>query len=174
MNESETQPQSPDNGAAAEGETHARRRGLLVAAAIVLLVLAIDQVTKAWAVAALSDGPINIVGTTVQLVLVRNPGSAFSLIQGFTPLLAVVAIGIAVVLVRMLRKASDPFLIVALSLVLAGALGNLIDRLVRSPGFLRGHVIDFVKISVWPVFNVADAALTIGVLLLLWWSWRRD
>lgn len=175
VNESEAQPQSPSDEAAAAGDQHAQRqRGLIVAAAIVCVVLAIDQATKAWAVAALSDGPVNIIGTTVQFVLVRNPGSAFSLIQGFTPLLAVIAIGIAVILVRMLRRASDPMLIVALSLVLAGALGNLIDRLVRSPGFLRGHVVDFVKVSVWPVFNVADAALTVGVILLLWWSWRRD
>jgi signal peptidase II len=54
-----------------------------------------------------------------------------------------------------------------LTLVLGGALGNLTDRLVRAPGFLRGHVVDFVSVGWWPVFNVADSCVTIGALLLI-------
>lgn len=175
MNDPEAQAQPPaeDVTRVDDQPAHARR-GVLIATAIVLVVVLLDQLTKAWAVAALSDGPIDLIGTTVQFLLVRNPGSAFSLIQGFTPLLAVVAIVIAAVLIRLLRRATDPLWVIALSLVLAGAIGNLIDRMVRSPGFLRGHVIDFVKISVWPVFNIADAALTVGVILLLWCGWRRE
>jgi signal peptidase II len=135
--------------------------------AIVVAVVLLDQATKIWAVAELADGPVAIIGTDVELQLSRNTGSAFSLFQGFTPLLALLAVVIAVVLVRAVRRADDTLSIVALALVLSGALGNLVDRLARSPGFLRGAVVDFVKVGSWPTFNVADSAITIGAILLV-------
>jgi len=93
--------------------------------------------------------------------------------SGFTPLLAVLAAIVAVVLVRVAQRAKDPVMVVALSLVLGGALGNLIDRLFRAPGFLRGEVVDFVRVGAFPTFNVADSAITVGVaVLLLGTLWR--
>jgi signal peptidase II len=142
-----------------------RRRVVAVVATVTALVL-IDQLTKIWAVAALSDGPTPVIGDTVELRLTRNPGGAFGRFQGMTVVLAVGAIAISVFLVRTLRRATDPLLVAGLSFVLAGALGNLTDRLVRSPGFLRGEVVDFVSVGWWPVFNVADSCLTIGAVLL--------
>ena len=130
-------------------------------------IVAVDQLTKAWAVAALSDGPVHVIGETVELELVRNSGGAFSRFQGMTSVLAVGAIVVAFVLARALRKTTDTVLVVALTLVLGGAFGNLVDRFARAPGFLRGHVVDFVSVGWWPVFNVADSCVTIGAVLLI-------
>lgn len=151
-----------------------RQRPLLIAGLVVGIVL-LDQLTKAWVVASLADGPQSIIGDTVELRLTRNPGGAFSLLTGFTPLLAVLAVIVAVVLVRVAQRMTDPVMVVALSLVLGGAIGNLLDRVFRAPGFLRGEVVDFIRVGAFPSFNVADSAITIGAVLLLVWGWRdRD
>jgi signal peptidase II len=133
---------------------------------LVVVIIGADQATKSWAVHALAAKPIDLIGRHVQLALTRNSGSAFSRFQGYTPVIAIGAIVIAVILARALRAQHDRVLLVALGLVLGGALGNLVDRLARSPGFLRGEVVDFVKLGSFPVFNVADSALTVGAVLL--------
>lgn len=150
-------------------------RNWILAAGIVVAVLAFDQLTKLWAVAVLADGPVHIGGDSVRLVLLRNAGGAFSLLSnaGVTPLIALLAVGVAIYLVRLLIRSDDVWLTVALALVLGGALGNLSDRIFRSPGFLRGEVVDFVSIGTFPVFNAADAALDVGIVLLLILSFRR-
>jgi signal peptidase II len=147
-------------------KTPTTRRWWAILVAVVTIV-GIDQLTKAWAVAALSDGPISIIGNTVEFTLTRNGGSAFGRFQGMTPLLALGAIVVTVFLVRSVQQASDGWVVVALTLVLGGAVGNLTDRLVRSPGFLSGHVVDFIKVGWWPVFNVADSCITVGAVLLV-------
>ena len=151
--------------AAADGSATSHR-GLLVAA-IVVGVVVLDQITKIWALERLADGPIVIVGDDVGFRLSRNSGGAFSMFQGFTPLLALLAIGLTVVLVRAVSRTRDPLMLVALALVLGGALGNLIDRLVREPGFLRGEVVDWIGVGRFPTFNIADSAITIGAVALL-------
>jgi signal peptidase II len=143
-----------------------------VIAGIATIIL-LDQLTKSWAVANLADGPQHIFGDTVELALTRNGGSAFSRFQGITPVLAIGAIIVTIVLARVLRNANDRLLIVALTLLLGGALGNLMDRIFRAPGFLRGHVVDFVAVGWWPVFNVADSCVTIGAILLIICSLRQ-
>ena len=150
-------------------------RGIVTVLLCVAGVVLLDQLTKWWAVANLASGPMDVFGSTVQFALARNSGSAFSLFQSFTPVLAVVAVIIIVILIRMLRSASDRWTTIGLALVLGGALGNLADRLFRSPGFLRGEVVDFVKVGWWPTFNIADAALTVGVVIIIVRSfWRHD
>jgi signal peptidase II len=146
----------------------------LLATAIVLGVLLVDQLSKLWAVRDLADGPITVIGDDIGFALTRNTGSAFSLFQAFTPLLAIVAIGVAVLLVRAVRRTRDLLMVIGLSLVLGGALGNLVDRLFRSPGFLKGAVVDFVHVSSFPTFNVADAAITIGAVIIVIWAVRTD
>ncbi len=166
---------------AASGHAHSEpgsapptSRPLLIVG-LVLFVVVLDQITKALVVRHLSDEPLSIIGDTVEFRLSRNPGGAFSILTGFTPLLAVLAAIVAVVLVRVAQRAKDPVMVVALSLVLGGALGNLLDRVFRAPGFLRGEVVDFVRVGAFPSFNVADSAITIGAVLLLVWGWRdRD
>jgi signal peptidase II len=146
----------------------------LLATAIVLGVVALDQLSKWWAVSRLPGDPVRLAGDNIGFVVVRNRGSAFSLFQAFTPLLAVVAIVVAVLLVRTVRRTRDTLMVVGLSLVLGGALGNLIDRLFRTPGFLEGAVVDFVHVGDFPTFNVADSAITIGAILIVIWAVRAD
>ena len=140
----------------------------------IVAIVAIDQLTKIWAVAALSDGPKHVIGDFVELELTRNGGGAFSRFQGMTPILAIGAVFVTFVLARVLHRMTDRVLVVALTLVLGGALGNLVDRFARWPGFLRGHVIDFVAVGWWPVFNVADSCITIGAVLLIARSLRAS
>jgi signal peptidase II len=141
--------------------------------AVAGVVVALDQLTKIWAVHSLSDGPTEVVGTLLQFRLTRNPGGAFSLLTNLTPLLAVLAVVMVVYIVRTTRRTSDIVMAYALGLVLGGAVGNLVDRLVRSPGFLRGEVVDFIKVPHWPTFNVADCAITVGVVLIAIRGWRQ-
>jgi signal peptidase II len=158
------------NGASADATPlrvpETRERWLRVIAAVAAIVGA-DQLTKVWAVSALAHGPKNLIGDTVKLELSRNSGAAFSRFQGYTPVLAVLAIAIAFLIARATRDASDRWVLFGLVLVLGGALGNLGDRLVRSPGFLRGHVVDFIAVGWWPVFNVADSCVTVGAVVLV-------
>jgi signal peptidase II len=136
-------------------------------AIIAAAVLVLDQLTKMWAVAALDDRTIHVVWK-LQLRLVRNPGTAFSLGEGKGPLLGVVACIVAVVLARLARQPRSLVSAVGLALILGGALGNVIDRLVRAPhGFMTGHVVDFVDFQFWPVFNVADMGVTCGIILVI-------
>jgi signal peptidase II len=148
------------------GRIPSRSRTAWVVAALVVIV-AVDQLTKAWAVAALARGPKHVIGDFLVFDLSRNGGSAFSRFQGYTPVVAVLAIVIAFFVARAVRDATDRWTLIGLVLVLGGALGNLADRLARSPGFLRGHVVDFVAVGWWPVFNVADSCITIGAILLI-------
>ena len=137
------------------------------------VVVVLDQLTKIWAVAALSDGPVGVIGTLLQFRLTRNPGGAFSLLTGLTPVLAVLAGVMVVYIVRTTRRTSDAVMAYSLGLVLGGAVGNLVDRLVRSPGVLRGEVVDFIKVPNWPTFNIADCAITVGVILIAIRGWRQ-
>jgi signal peptidase II len=141
--------------------------------AVAAVIVALDQLTKIWAVAALSDGPVEVIGTLLQFRLTRNPGGAFSLLTGLTPVLALLAVVMVVYIVRTTRRTSDAFMAYSLGLVLGGAVGNLVDRMVRSPGVLRGEVVDFIKVPNWPTFNVADCAITIGVILVAIRGWKQ-
>ncbi len=133
---------------------------------VVVSVVVVDQLSKVWAVSTLDDGPISVIGTTVELRLGYNTGAAFSLFGGYGVVLALLAMVMVAVLVRMVRRTDDIWMIGALALVLGGALGNLSDRAFRAPGFLRGAVVDFVHVGPIPTFNVADAALTVGAVTL--------
>ena len=149
----------------------------MLVAGIVIAVVALDQLTKVWAVEGLARGSASIVGHDLELAVSRNAGGAFSLFQGMTPVLAVLAIVLVVFLVRAAGRTDRVVPVVALALVLGGAIGNLSDRVFRAPGFLRGAVIDFVRVGSFPTFNVADSAITVGAVLLIGWSvlgGRRD
>ncbi|WP_371829031.1 signal peptidase II [Rhodococcoides kyotonense] len=137
---------------------------ILIAAAI----LAFDLVTKIAVVHWIRPGnPVEIIGDVVTLRLVRNPGAAFSMATGMTWLLTIVAVCVVIGVIRIGRTLRSPLWALGLGLVLGGALGNLIDRFFRSPGPLQGHVVDFVSVGWWPVFNVADSSIVCGAILLV-------
>jgi signal peptidase II len=151
----------------------ARRRAWAATGATVAGVLLADQVTKALTVALLSDrAPVRLLGGAVYLVAIRNSGAAWSIGRSFTVIFPILAIGAVCWIGWMtLRLRSVPWA-VALGLVLGGVCGNLTDRLFRAPGPFQGHVVDFVSVfddggRVFPVFNAADSALSIGLCLIL-------
>ncbi|MGA9872632.1 MAG: signal peptidase II [Rhodococcus sp. (in: high G+C Gram-positive bacteria)] len=135
---------------------------------IAFVVLAFDLVTKIAVVHWIQPGkPVEIIGDTVTLRLVRNAGAAFSFATGMTWLLTIVAVCVVIAVIRIGRTLRSPWWALGLGLVLGGALGNLIDRFFRSPGPLQGHVVDFVSVGWWPVFNVADSSIVCGAILLV-------
>lgn len=148
-----------------------RHRAAFFAAAAVVVVL--DQLTKHWALQALADGPIDLVGS-LRLNLTFNDGAAFSLGGGRTTLIAVAALAIVVVIVAMGWRAESRAWAIGLGIVLGGAAGNLVDRALRAgDGLLGGRVIDFIDLQWWPVFNVADVSLWVGIGVLALASWRE-
>jgi signal peptidase II len=142
----------------------------LVAAA----VLAVDQVTKWVAQRELADGhSVRVVGSLLRFTLTYNSGMAFSRGTGLGPVIGVVALVVIVVLLASLRRESSRLARVALAAVIGGALGNIVDRLFRAgDGFMGGSVVDFLQLPHWPVFNVADMAVTLGGLTLVLGAWR--
>ena len=130
-------------------------------------VVAVDHLTKWWATRVLDDRDIHLIGS-FRLHLVENAGSAFSMGRGLGPFLGLVAVGVVIVLVQIGRVTTDRWQLLALALVLGGAVGNLTDRVVRTGhGFLHGRVVDFFDLQWWPVFNVADIAISTGAVLLV-------
>ncbi|WP_082955169.1 signal peptidase II [Mycobacterium mantenii] len=143
-----------------------RRLRLLLS--IAAIVLALDVVTKVLAVKLLPPGqPVPIIGDTVTWTLVRNSGAAFSMATGYTWVLTLIATGVVVGIFWMGRRLVSPWWAVGLGMILGGAMGNLVDRFFRAPGPLRGHVVDFLSVGWWPVFNVADPSVVGGAILLV-------
>lgn len=140
----------------------------LTAVLIAVAALIVDQVTKLMAVEHLTDQPAKpVLGEVLQLNLTYNPGAAFGLGGGFTPVFAVLAAAATVVALWFIRRVRTPLWALALGLLTAGIAGNLIDRLVREPGVMHGHVVDFLQLPNWPIFNVADVCINLGVALIL-------
>ncbi len=138
----------------------------------VVLAYALDQVTKVWAVAALEGEPSReLVPGLLDLTFLRNPGAAFGMGASMTVILSVVSLAVVVVVVRMAARLRDPWWTVGLGLLLAGALGNLTDRILREPGVLRGHVVDFLDYGPF-VGNVADIYLTVAAVVIIVRSWQ--
>ena len=136
-------------------------------------VLAADQLSKAWAVRALERRPVGLLGP-VRLALTRNTAAAFGLGGDLVPFLALAVLGLVVAVAARGRATSRRAVAVGVGLVMGGAFGNLADRLFRSPGLLRGAVVDFIDLRWWPVFNLADTAITCGCVLLLLASRRAS
>ena len=130
--------------------------------------LLLDQATKVLAVETLTDrGTVDAgVGGWLQWNLVRNPDAAFG-IPGFPGMFLIVTVVVLVLIGRALRHTDRLALAFAYGLVAGGALGNAVDRMLREPGFPAGAVVDFIKVGWWPTFNVADAGITTGAVLIV-------
>lgn len=150
-----------------------RRLGLPAVLGILLgvaaLIYVLDQVSKNWAEASLPLlEPQPLLGEILQLTLLYNSGAAWGMGSEITPVVTTVQILIAIgVVVFCLRSVRTVSWAASLALVLGGALGNIHDRLLRPPGFFRGHVVDFLQLPNWPVFNVADMAVVGGAILIV-------
>ncbi|MEU1982654.1 signal peptidase II [Nocardia sp. NPDC019395] len=160
-----TRDQDPDRPI--EGGKQPRQRlALLLAIAVTLFTL--DLITKIVVVGQIQPGErIPVIGDFVTLVLVRNPGAAFSMATGMTWLLTLIAAAVVIGVLRIGRTLRSPLWAIGLGGVLGGAFGNLVDRLFRAPGPMQGHVVDFVSVGSFPVFNVADSSIVCGAILLV-------
>jgi signal peptidase II len=145
-----------------------RRRHLTVFAAIALAGYATDLVSKVLAVQHLTGNPpVHVVGDLFTLYLARNPGAAFSTGTSYTVVLSFVALAAGVSVLWVSRRLGSTGWALGLGFLLAGVLGNLTDRIFRSPGFLRGHVVDFLALPHWPIFNVADMCINIAAAVII-------
>jgi signal peptidase II len=135
---------------------------------IALLGYALDVITKVVVVETLSDRPpVDVIGHYVRLTLARNPGAAFSTGTSYTLVLSCIAVIAAVAVLWIARRLGSTGWAVGLGFLLAGILGNLTDRIFREPGFLRGHVVDFIMFPHFPVFNVADICINVAAAVII-------
>jgi signal peptidase II len=132
-------------------------------------VAALDQVTKEVALASLKDGPIDLIPGIVTLRLTLNPGGAFGLGREWPGLFLAATIVVIVIILSWVRRVDEVRWLVPLGMIVGGGVGNLIDRVFRP---FDGQVVDFVDLHVWPVFNVADSSIVVGVGLIALLSMR--
>ncbi len=149
--------------------TSLRRSSLAVASGVV----ALDQITKHWAVSSLNDGRVIDVLGSLRFNLSFNRGMAFSQGTGIGPIIGVLGMLVVVYLLIGMRRSSVSGAIFV-GLVAGGAAGNIVDRLFRGEAWLHGAVVDFIDLQWWPVFNIADAAICIGGALLVFASFRTE
>jgi signal peptidase II len=143
-----------------------RPRRIRLLLAVAAGIFGADLVSKTIVVATLSDrAPIRLLGGLLTLRVLRNSGAAFSIGTSMTAVFTLIAVVVIVSILRTARRLRSLAWAVTLGLLLGGATGNLGDRLFRSPGPLRGHVVDWIELPHWPVFNVADSAIVCGGIL---------
>ncbi|MDQ2678506.1 MAG: signal peptidase II [Actinomycetota bacterium] len=151
-----------------------------IVAGVALSVLAIDQLSKSWAVERLADGNIIDVVWTLRFKLAFNTGMAFSKGSGSGAIIGLVVLVVVVVLLFVARTMRSRVQLVLVGLIIGGALGNVLDRLLRAPldgepsGFMRGAVVDFIDVQWWPIWNVADMAVVVGAIALALFGLRAE
>lgn len=145
-----------------------------LAAGAVATVVAADQISKRWAEGNFDSQRLEVVPDVLWFTYVENPGSAFSMFQNAGVWLGVAAAGAVGVIGWALRTPRPGVEVVGLGLVMGGAMGNLVDRATRGEGLLDGKVVDWIQIPNFPVFNLADTALTVGVGLVLLSAFRQS
>jgi signal peptidase II len=158
----------------AAAETNPPRLRLVLLLCVAAALLLADVISKLIVVANMVQGdrPFDVIPSVLDLQLTRNPGAAFGFAAGATVIFTVVAAAVVVFIIRAARKLGSVGWAWALGLLLGGALGNLGDRIFRAPGPLRGHVVDWIHLHHWPVFNIADSGVVIGGLLAVLLSMR--
>ncbi|GII90334.1 signal peptidase II [Sinosporangium siamense] len=173
-----TRPGAPGETTAREtppsaGGPARRRLGLLAIIAVVIYLS--DLASKILVVETIEDRPpVVLIDGLLQFRVIRNPGAAFSIGTGLTLVLTLIAIGVVIAILRTAKNLRSLPWAVTLGLLLGGALGNLTDRIFRSPGVLEGHVVDFVEVfpGHFPIFNVADSSIVCGGILAVFLAWR--
>jgi signal peptidase II len=168
--------QATRGAALTDTDTHAappRRRTASLLAIVAGIVLTLDLATKVLVVAELEGRrTLELLGGQLLIRVSRNSGAAFSFAEGATLLFTTVAVVVIIVIVRLAPRLRSVGWALSLGLLLGGAAGNLVDRLLRSPGPGRGAVVDFIDFQVWPSFNIADSGIVVGGLLAVLLSFR--
>ena len=122
-----------------------------------------DLATKSWAISTLSTrGNVKVLGDFLQLTFLRNSGAAFSIATDLTFFITLFSFAVIMAIAYYSPRLTSRWWALVLGLVLGGALGNVTDRIFRAPGFMRGHVIDWIQLPQWPVFNIADSAIVVA------------
>jgi len=133
-----------------------------------LIAYTVDQLTKWWVVSTMSEGQVTpVLPPLLNWRFIRNPGAAFSIGTDYTWVFTIIMVIVSVAIILQIRKVASWGWSIALGLVLGGALGNLTDRLLREPSFGQGHVVDFIALPNFAIFNIADSAVVSGVVLIV-------
>ncbi|WP_026551237.1 signal peptidase II [Arthrobacter sp. H20] len=150
--------------------SHRRRTGAryaLLFAACFAVIYAADQLTKIWVVSTMTEGQITpVLPPLLNWHFIRNPGAAFSIGTNYTWVFTIIMVVVSIAILTQVRKVASWWWATALGLVFAGAVGNLTDRLLREPSFGQGHVVDFIALPNFAIFNIADSAVVTGVGLI--------
>ncbi|WP_026532408.1 signal peptidase II [Arthrobacter sp. H41] len=164
-------PDAGQPGKAAGSRSAARGGGRAMYRIVALLCAAVayvfDQLTKLWVVGTMTEGQITpVLPPLLNWHFIRNPGAAFSIGTEITWVFTIVMVLVSIAIITQIPKIASRGWAAALGLVLGGALGNLTDRLVREPSFAQGHVVDFIALPNFAIFNIADSAVVSGVVLI--------
>ena len=153
---------------ASEQSRTLRRRTVLLAFLLAVGVLAADQLTKWWALSELTVGgpQRQVIGDFLTFRLVMNPGAALGIGYGYTWVLTIIVVAVCSVIVALMSRIRSRAWAITLGMLLGGAVGNLVDRLFREPGFGHGHVVDFIGYHDWFTGNVADIAIVAAAVML--------
>ena len=157
-----------------DDHVQARRRpgARPVLAATALLAYVVDLGSKQWAIAQLADRDVRVLGDWLTLHLTFNPGAAFSTGTDFTIVFTALAMLAVVVVLWLSRRVRSTAWALALGFLLGGVCGNLTDRIVREPEPFHGHVVDFLMLPHWPVFNFADVFINVAAGLIILQTFR--
>ncbi len=150
------------------------RAGVALAVVVATVGVVLDLVTKRLSAIHFVDRPIEIIPGVLTFTYGENPGAAFSMFQDGGTLLGVAALVAVGVILWSVRQPRPTLEVVGLGLIMGGAVGNLVDRIARGEGLLDGHVIDWIQFPNFPVFNLADSGITVGVVLMIIAAWQAS
>ncbi|WP_045732395.1 signal peptidase II [Pseudarthrobacter chlorophenolicus] len=145
------------------------RRGVLLSffAGFAVFAYVFDQLTKMWVTSSMVEGErIPVLPPLLHWYFIRNSGAAFSIGENVTWVFSIIMAAVAIAILFQVRKLGSVWWALALGLLLGGALGNLTDRLFREPSFGMGHVVDFIQLPNFAIFNIADSAVVSAVAII--------
>lgn len=170
----------PSRDEVQQGGSHSapRRHRAWIAVLVFAVGYIADQLTKRWVETTMTEGQVtDVLAPVLRWHFIRNPGAAFSIGEEHTWIFTIIQAAVAVFVVVLLFRVRSAVWAVALGGLLGGVLGNLTDRLLRPPGFGVGHVVDFIALPNFAIFNIADSLIVcsmIGIVLLMFTGYQLD
>jgi signal peptidase II len=161
------QPSPSADAAAAPARKPRRALLLTLFAGFAVFAYVFDQLTKLWVTSTMTEGErIPVLPPLLHWYYIRNSGAAFSIGENVTWVFTIIMAAVSIAILLQLRKLGSAWWALALGLLLGGALGNLTDRLFREPSFAMGHVVDFIQLPNFAIFNIADSAVVSSVVII--------